>query len=92
MSEDRNDETPASEREPTDEPTDESTDERTPERGDRAKETAWERKRRLATIFGDVLPSTTRDERGDERGEGADRRDDSNDAWLKSQVPPHHGG
>jgi hypothetical protein len=49
----------------------------------------WERKRRLAEIFGDVLPKTTRDEREEtvrERGES------TNDAWLKSQVPPHHGG
>lgn len=51
--------------------------------------TEWERKRRLAEIFGDVLPSTTKDERGpgaDEAGESA------NDAWLRRQVPPHHGG
>lgn len=51
--------------------------------------TEWERKRRLAEIFGDVLPSTTKDERGpgaDETGESA------NDAWLRRQVPPHHGG
>jgi hypothetical protein len=49
-------------------------------------ETEWERKRRLARIFGDVLPETTRDEQDDpttaERG---------SDAWLKAQVPPHHG-
>jgi len=42
---------------------------------------------RLARIFGDVLPETTRDERGvdDARGESADE-------WLRRQVPPHHGG
>lgn len=51
-------------------------------------ETAWERRKRLAAVFGDVLPDTTSDERepgsresGEERGE----------AWLKAQVPPHHG-
>ncbi|MEV4633181.1 hypothetical protein ACIBED_14895 [Rhodococcus coprophilus] len=42
---------------------------------------------RLARIFGDVLPETTRDER-DSGGEG---RGDS-DEWLRRQVPPHHGG
>lgn len=40
---------------------------------------------RLARIFGDVLPETTGDERGDDS-----RRSDS-DEWLRSQVPPHHG-
>ncbi|MEU4808140.1 hypothetical protein AB0H20_02970 [Nocardia fluminea] len=40
---------------------------------------------RLARIFGDVLPETT----GDERGEGS--RGSGTDDWLRSQVPPHHG-
>ncbi|MFD3748617.1 hypothetical protein [Nocardia sp. NPDC058633] len=40
---------------------------------------------RLARIFGDVLPETT----GDERGEGS--RGSGGDEWLRSQVPPHHG-
>lgn len=48
----------------------------------------WERKRRLAEIFGDVLPATTRDE----RGQGGDSGESANDAWLRRQVPPHHGG
>ncbi|WP_336084392.1 hypothetical protein [Nocardia sp. SSK8] len=39
---------------------------------------------RLARIFGDVLPDTT----GDERGEESVR---DNDEWLRRQVPPHHG-
>ena len=52
-------------------------------------EPEWKRKRRLAEIFGDVLPATT----SDERAAGAPRRNESaQDAWLKSQVPPHHGG
>jgi hypothetical protein len=46
----------------------------------------WERKRRLARIFGDVLPDTTRDEKDDP--EPAER---GSDAWLRAQVPPHHG-
>lgn len=49
-------------------------------------EPEWVRKARLARIFGDVLPETTRDER-DERDQGGSLED-----WLKSQVPPHHGG
>jgi hypothetical protein len=46
------------------------------------------RKRRLAEVFGDVLPETT----SDERDEGSDGRDESaRDAWYRDQVPPHHG-
>ena len=44
------------------------------------------RKRRLAEVFGDVLPEQTRDDQG---VEGDDTR--SSDQWLKEQVPPHHG-
>ena len=53
-------------------------------------ESDWERRRRLAEVFGDVLPETTADERDaeDSRGDGADR----GETWLKEQVPPHHGG
>lgn len=58
------------------------------ERPDR--ETDWERRRRLAAVFGDTLPETTRDERDDEAvsDSGAEQRTDE---WLKRQVPPHHG-
>ena len=51
---------------------------------DRPEETAAERRRRMAQVFGDVLPETTSDERDDEESNGSDE-------WLKSQVPPHHG-
>ena len=51
-------------------------------------ETEWERKRRLAAVFGDVLPDTTSDER--EPGRSPDAN--ASDEWLKAQVPPHHGG
>jgi hypothetical protein len=54
--------------------------------GEPARESDWERKRRLARIFGDVLPDTTRDER--DEPQAAER---GSDAWLKAQVPPHHG-
>ena len=50
-------------------------------------ETAWQRQRRLAEVFGDVLPVTTSDERGDDGGAG----ERSSEEWLKAQVPPHHG-
>ena len=45
------------------------------------------RRRRLAEVFGEALPETTRDDRPDpqERSEG------STDDWLRAQVPPHHG-
>jgi hypothetical protein len=51
------------------------------------EEADWERRRRLAAVFGEVLPETTSDEREPE-AEGAAAE---SDAWLKSQVPPHHG-
>ena len=42
---------------------------------------------RLARIFGDVLPETTRDERREN-----DPRNGESDEWLRRQVPPHHSG
>lgn len=65
--------------EPPDEP-DEVTEEKRKSRAriDRA---------RLARIFGDVLPETTRDERRDD-----DPREGGTDEWLLRQVPPHHSG
>lgn len=47
-----------------------------------------ERRRRLAEVFGEVLPEQTRDdsEPGDRSAEAA-----SAEEWLKRQVPPHHG-
>lgn len=46
----------------------------------------WKRRRRLAAAFGEVLPETTDDER-----DPAERGETGNDAWLRAQVPPHHG-
>ena len=67
----------------------------TPERpADRPAETDWERRRRLAAVFGDVLPETTSDERDPETAAEAARDQDGEDAgdrWLRAQVPPHHG-
>jgi hypothetical protein len=51
------------------------------------KESDWQRKRRLAEVFGDVLPDVTRDEQDEPSGDG----ESATDRWLKSQVPPHHG-
>lgn len=49
------------------------------------KRAALERQRRLAEIFGDVLPETTSDERSDgEDGERTER-------WYRENRPPHHG-
>jgi hypothetical protein len=44
----------------------------------------WRRRRRLAEVFGDVLPDTTGDERS--RGDSG-----TSEEWLRRQVPPHHG-
>jgi hypothetical protein len=52
-----------------------------------APEDSAERRRRLAEVFGDVLPETT----SDERDPGEDDDSDKSEEWLKSQVPPHHG-
>ena len=52
----------------------------------------WERRRRLAEVFGDVLPETTSDEREPDPAEtGSVPGEDKTDAWLREQVPPHHG-
>jgi hypothetical protein len=53
-----------------------------------AGESEWERRRRLAEVFGDVLPDTTTDERDDSTTEAGES---SEDRWLRHQVPPHHG-
>ena len=50
-------------------------------------ESDWERRKRLAEVFGDVLPDTTSDERGDDEP----AKESGSDAWLREQVPPHHG-
>ena len=44
------------------------------------------RRRRLAEVFGDVLPEQTSDDAAE-----PETRPDGNDEWLKRQVPPHHG-
>ena len=55
-----------------------------------SQESDWQRRRRLAAVFGDVLPDTTSDERDPEATAEASG-EDAGDRWLRSQVPPHHG-
>jgi hypothetical protein len=66
------------------------TDEPDPAEPATQPESEWARRRRLAAVFGDVLPETTSDER--EQTAGESRPENSGEAWLKDQVPPHHGG
>jgi hypothetical protein len=54
-------------------------------------ESDWERRKRLAEVFGDVLPETTRDERDDGGATSSPTERERGDAWLRAQVPPHHG-
>jgi hypothetical protein len=56
-------------------------------RTSKADESPEARRRRIAGVFGEVLPDTTADERDPE---GTDDRGDG-DSWLRAQVPPHHG-
>ncbi len=56
----------------------------------RPAEPEWQRRRRLAAVFGDVLPATTSDERDPETAAEA-AGEDAGDRWLRAQVPPHHG-
>jgi hypothetical protein len=44
------------------------------------------RRRRLAEVFGEVLPEQTSDD-ADEPQTQSDRSEE----WLRRQVPPHHG-
>ena len=62
------------------------------ERRTASEESEWQRRRRLAEVFGDSLPETTSDEREPDPGDGpAGGAEDKTDAWLREQVPPHHG-
>ena len=60
-----------------------------PERREPAEpaEPEWQRRKRLAAVFGDVLPDTTSDERDPDAGDA----EAAGEAWLRAQVPPHHG-
>ncbi|MEU5849796.1 hypothetical protein [Saccharopolyspora shandongensis] len=43
-----------------------------------------ERRRKLAEVFGDVLPEATSDDRPDRAPAGDDER------WYRENRPPHH--
>ncbi len=60
--------------------------EQTPAADRPTPESAEERRRRRARVFGDVLPDSTSDERGHGTSE-----DGGSDDWWRRQVPPHHG-
>lgn len=45
-----------------------------------------ERRRRLAEVFGDLLPEQTSDDAAE-----PDPKPDGSEEWLRRQVPPHHG-
>ena len=60
-------------------------DDRSPQQP-RSDESEWRRQQRLAEVFGNVLPDTTRDE----QEPAPPTEDDAQDRWLRSQVPPHH--
>lgn len=49
-----------------------------------------DRRRRRALVFGDVLPESTSDDRGDAWSE-TEQSGDRSEEWLRRQVPPHHG-
>jgi hypothetical protein len=55
-----------------------------------APEPDWVRRRRLAAVFGDVLPEATSDDRSEPGSEPAGEKQRSEE-WLRRQVPPHHG-
>ncbi|CAN5623279.1 hypothetical protein BH10ACT10_BH10ACT10_07880 [soil metagenome] len=63
------------------------TPEPEPEREDAVA--AAERRRRRAEVFGDALPDSTSDERGD--GWSEREPTEGSDEWFRRQVPPHHG-
>ncbi|MFS3127053.1 hypothetical protein ACLM5J_01460 [Nocardioides sp. Bht2] len=54
-----------------------------------AADAAWQRRKRLAEIFGDSAPSSTKDDRDPEDSRRSDAK--ASEEWLKRQVPPHHG-
>jgi hypothetical protein len=53
-----------------------------------ATQAEWLRRKRIAEVFGDVLPESTSDDRDEP---SARARSTSSDQWLREQVPPHHG-
>jgi hypothetical protein len=54
---------------------------------DQQPEPEWVRRKRLAAVFGDVLPDQTSDDRPAPSPDASGKGDD----WYRDQVPPHHG-
>jgi hypothetical protein len=74
---------------PQDDKGDQAGDQVAGQDDDQRAEPEWQRRRRLAGVFGDVLPDTTSDER--EPADGQGDGESAGDRWLRDQVPPHHG-
>jgi hypothetical protein len=66
---------------------DDASTKRQPERGARDAR----RRPSAAEVFGDVLPDTTGDERGDVTTAESQTGEDARDAEIRRDVPPHHG-
>ncbi len=54
---------------------------------DQQPEPEWVRRKRLAAVFGDVLPEQTSDDRSSPSSDGSGKGDE----WYQDQVTPHHG-
>ena len=50
-----------------------------------------ERRRRMAEIFGEVIPEQTSDDSEGDTRAGRRTEEEAQEDWLKRQVPPHHG-
>ena len=62
------------------------SDKRTPDPDKAQPEPDWVRRKRLAAVFGDVLPDQTSDDTTPAASDGG-----KGDEWYRDQVPPHHG-
>jgi hypothetical protein len=58
-----------------------------PEQPEPTAEELRRRRKRVAEIFGDVLPGQT----SDDLDPSSDEAEGDREAWLRRQVPPHHG-
>ncbi len=77
---------------PEDQPAEDQPAEDQP--AEKQPEPEWVRRRRLAAVFGDVIPEQTGDDQpapsGPPGGAGKDGAGKGDD-WYRDQVPPHHG-
>ncbi|WP_203225483.1 hypothetical protein [Williamsia herbipolensis] len=51
----------------------------------------WERRRRLAEVFGDDLPGVTTDEASPTSDRDHSSARSADDRWFLDNRPPHHG-